>query len=287
MTNFAVSEVLPMSTHGCKIFPDNNHGIMDDNTLPTARLRKDFASLDDAKGRRRTGIFVAEGTKCVLELAAAFTAQYVYAMPEWVAEHGNTIAGSSVVPCAKSVLRQLTRLSTTPPVIAFFQLPDAPVADISEIAAGELYLALDRLQDPGNLGTIIRTADWLGVHTIYATPDTVDAFNPKTVQATMGSLARVHIIYTDIAILLAEASKNGIPVYGTFLDGDNIYASALTPGGIVVMGNEGRGISPEVEATVTRRLYIPPYPAYASTVESLNVATATAITLSQFRQRIS
>lgn len=250
----------------------------------TNRLRKEFDSLDEVKGRRRSGLFVAEGTKCVLELAVAFSPRYVFARPEWFAEHCEVFADDVCVECGGMLLRELTRLGTTPAVIAFFELPEPAECPGVDYFRANLVLALDRLQDPGNLGTIMRTCDWMGVHTILASRDTVDAFNPKTVQATMGALARVRVVYCNLDEVLASLGDTA-PVYGTFLDGTNIYTSELSGNGVVVMGNEGSGIGEAVEAHVGRRLYIPPFPADAQTVESLNVGSATAIVLSAFRSR--
>ena len=142
------------------------------------------------------------------------------------------------------------------------------------------------MQNPGNLGTIIRLADWFGVEDILCSKECADCFNPKVIQATMGAILRVRIHYVDnLAELLSEASKEGMPIYGTLLDGDNIYGTTLTPTGIIVMGNEGRGLSQECRRVVTHRLLIPAYPANRPTSESLNVAMATGITLSEFRRR--
>ena len=250
----------------------------------TNRLKKELTSLDEAKGRRRTGLFVAEGTKCVLELAARFRARYVFASGEWLAEYGAAFGSGEQVPSAPCVLRELTRLGTTPPVIAYFELPEAPALPEASQMKSQLVVALDRIQDPGNLGTILRTCDWMGVRTVVASTDTVDAFNPKAVQSTMGALARVSVVYTDLDAFFGGLPAE-VPVYGTFLDGENIYTARLGAGGILLMGNEGRGIAPALEQHVSRRLFIPPYPADAVSVESLNVATATSIALSQFRCR--
>lgn len=250
----------------------------------TNRLLKEFDSLDEAKGRRRTGLFVAEGTKCVLELMERFHARYVFATAEW--HSGHAVEGDNVVTSTPGDLRRLTRLSATPPVIAFFEIPE-PDNDLTPERMHQdasLRLMLDRVQDPGNLGTILRTCDWMGVRTVIASRDTVDCFNPKVVQATMGGLARTRVIYTDLPEYLA-ALPAGTPVYGTFLDGENIYKSTLTEGGIVIMGNEGQGISDAVAKYVSRRLLIPPYNSDGA-VESLNVAIATAVILSQFRARL-
>ncbi len=229
----------------------------------TNRMLKEFGSLDDAKGRRRSGLFVAEGTKCVGELLRVFHARYLFALPSWLAD--NKAEADEVVEASPAMLRQLTRLQATPPVIAYFeQAGELPALD-------GLTVALDRVQDPGNMGTILRCCDWMGVHTVLASIDTVDCFNPKAVQASMGALANVKVYYTDLC---------------EFLDGENIYREPLSADGVIVMGNEGKGISPEVETFVSRRLYIPPFPADSVHVESLNVGMATAITLSQFRSRL-
>ena len=164
-------------------------------------------------------------------------------------------------------------------VLAVFAIPH-PTAE--RLSTEKLYLALDGIQDPGNLGTIIRIADWFGIDTIFCSYDTADAWNPKVVQATMGSISRVNIVYTSLQQIIAESS---MPVYGTLLDGQNIYAQDLSKGGIIVMGNEGNGISEPIRALISHRLFIPSYPAGSDTAESLNVAIATAITCAEFRRR--
>ena len=147
-----------------------------------------------------------------------------------------------------------------------------------------LILALDGVQDPGNLGTIIRIADWFGITDIVCSEDTADAYNPKTVQATMGSIARTKIVYTDLSAYL-ESLPNETPVYGTMLDGTDIYEQSLTRHGVIIMGNEGKGISKEITRHINHRLFIPEYPKDRPSAESLNVAIATAITCAEFRRR--
>lgn len=151
------------------------------------------------------------------------------------------------------------------------------------ILSRQLVVALDGVQDPGNLGTIIRACDWFGVTTILCSRDTVDAFNPKVIQSTMGAIGRVKLHYVDLPAIISQLPDT-TPLIGTFLDGENIYATKLPQSGMIVMGNEGHGISAEVAELINCRLYIPPYPADASHVESLNVAMATAITLAEFRR---
>lgn len=246
----------------------------------TRRQLKVYASLDAPKGRRESGLFVAEGTKCVSDLAATFRCATLYATAEWLA--GHTVAAEEIVEVAPQVLRSITRLPSAPPVVAFFRIPASAEAETPH--EGELVVALDRVQDPGNLGTIVRCCSWMGVSRIVASPDTVDCFNPKAVQASMGALARVQVTYTDLEAWLAGCR---CAVYGTFLDGENIYTADLGDGaGVLVMGNEGSGISAPVEKNVNRRIFIPPYPVDAHPQDSLNVGMATAVALSQFRQRL-
>lgn len=252
-------------------------------TQLTKALRRDIASLAHSKGRRKLGAFMAEGTKCVLDTIEAFAVRHVIATPQWLAAN-NLPHGIDIIEANRGEIGEMSSMTLAPDVIAVYDLPD-PATFTPTDATAQLVVALDRVQDPGNLGTIIRTADWMGVTAIIASTDTVDCFNPKVIQATMGAISRVRVSYGDLPAMLAEAARAGAPVYGTFLDGDNIYASPLSTTGIVVMGNEGRGISPEAGAMVNRRLLIPPYPEGRPTSESLNVATATAIVLSQFRSR--
>ena len=149
-----------------------------------------------------------------------------------------------------------------------------------------IVVALDGVQDPGNLGTIIRTCDWFGVHDIYCSKDTADCYNPKVVQATMGALARVKVHYVDLLDVIQECKEKDFPIYGTFLDGNSIYNAELTKYGVIVMGNEGNGVSAEVMALANKKLLIPSYPPERPTSESLNVSVATAIVVSMFRSQI-
>lgn len=248
--------------------------------MTTKAQRRLVASLADVKGRRRAGLFAVEGTKCVLDMLGAFELRHLYATPAWLDARGAALGGP-VAPEAvsRAELTEMSSLSLASDVIAVFALPEPAPFDPAMLA-GKLTVALDRVQDPGNLGTIIRTADWMGVDTVLASADTADCFNPKTIQATMGALARVRVVYGPLPHMLAAAP---CPVCGTFLDGENVYTADLPAAAVVLMGNEGRGISPEAAACVSRRLLIPSYPAGRPTSESLNVATATAITLAQFR----
>jgi TrmH family RNA methyltransferase len=185
-------------------------------------------------------------------------------------------------------MKRITALASPSPVLAVVRKPSDIYIDEAEdlsgmFASGGLFLALDTIRDPGNLGTILRIADWFGVDAVLAAKDTVDVFNPKVVQATMGALARVRVHYVDLPF---ELSKIDAPIYVTALDGDNINKSSLTKNGVIVMGNEGNGVSAEVMAVANKKLLIPSYPPERPTSESLNVSVATAIVVSMFRSQI-
>ena len=238
---------------------------------------KFIRQLEQKKFRHRDGLFVAEGTKVVGDLLkAGYIPHSLYATPDGIASH-------SVAEATEVTDDELTRLSFQQhpqQVLALFPIPSL---NSKFLILNSLALALDGVQDPGNLGTIIRIADWFGISNIICSEDTVDAYNPKVVQATMGSIARVNIIYTNLLELL-DGLPADFPVYGTLLDGENIYTQELTPHGLIIMGNEGNGISDAVRQRVNRRLLIPDFH-NGDTADSLNVAIATAITCSEFRRR--
>ncbi|MDE6283949.1 MAG: RNA methyltransferase [Muribaculaceae bacterium] len=259
----------------------------------TTAQRKLFASLDSGRHRRAAGLFLAQGWRCVSELLPVFTLRHLVVTPAWAESHEREIG--EIAGMADAAARdddrlliarndEMTRISTmtTPQgVIGVFELPECE-DDIPDVSPDQLVIALDRIQDPGNLGTIIRAADWFGVSTILASEETADVFNPKVLQSTMGALARVKVCYCNLPQMLTRLAVKGVAVWGTFLGGENLYTSGLKSG-VVVMGNEGNGISPETAAAVTRRITIPSYPADATTVESLNVGTAAAVVLSYAR----
>ena len=243
---------------------------------------KYIRQLEQKKYRRREGVFVAEGTKVVGDLLQRYRPEAVFATADWQAP-----AGITPQLVTDDELRRISFLQHPQQVLALFPLPvnskPSTVNSKPSTPNSELSLALDGVQDPGNLGTIIRIADWFGISTIICSEDTVDAWNPKVVQATMGSIARVNIIYLNLPDFL-DTLPADFPVYGTFLDGDNIYTQELTPNGLIIMGNEGNGISEAVRSKVNRRLLIPDFH-QGPTADSLNVAIATAITCSEFRRR--
>lgn len=225
---------------------------------------KRIRSLREKKFRDSLGLFTVEGEKMVAEaLKSGFRVESVWRRDE----------------IGDEAMGRISALSSPSPVLAVVaQRPQEKFE-----AAKGLYLGLDSVRDPGNLGTILRIADWFGVDAVLASPDCVETYNPKVIQASMGSIFRVKVYTADIAAACDEFARKGLPVWGTFLDGKDIYASRLGEDGLVVMGNEADGISPEVSGRITNRLLIPSFA--GSGAESLNVAVATAITLSEFRRR--
>ena len=246
---------------------------------------KFIRSLQQKKYRDESGLFVAEGEKCIEELRRGFTLHSLYREGE---------------NATHTEIEQMSSLRTPQGVIGVFEKAPqshkggetAPWADRQN-----LVLALDGVQNPGNLGTIIRTCDWFGVHDIFCSPDTADCYNPKVVQATMGALARVHMHYTNVEEWLRNITDPSVPIYGTLLDGRNMYEVLQSEGrsyskavlqqsghAVIIMGNEGNGISQEVRQLITHPIRIPSYPKNAETSESLNVSIATAIVLAEFRR---
>ena len=239
-------------------------------------------SLQQKKFRDERGLFVAEGRKCVEELAKAFEQVMLFVEGE------NATAQE---------IEQMSSLRTPQGVIGVFRKrevgsqQDPPRPSLQREG---VIVALDGVQDPGNLGTIIRTCDWFGVRRLVCSLDTADCYNPKVVQATMGALARVQVKYVDLPTWLEEINTTNsppspIPIYGTLLNGRSLYeegAIVKRQQGVIIMGNEGNGISEAVRRYITHPLLIPPYPADAETSESLNVAIATAITLAEFRRGV-
>jgi len=240
-----------------------------------------ISSLSKKKYRDETGLFIAEGTKLVNDLSQAFTCSLMIATDEWLSNNPKIVT-KELIEANENELQKISNQKTPQGVVAVFEKPKYDWT--SESLKSKLSLALDDIQDPGNLGTIIRIADWFGINDIFCSEHSADAFNTKTVQATMGALARVRVHKVDLADFLENISSE-MPIYGTFMNGDNIYSKELTPHGIIVMGNEGNGISIEIEQFVTERLLIPNFPAGQITSESLNVGVATSLVCSEFRRR--
>ena len=239
---------------------------------------KQIASLGQKKHREDTGLFVAEGEKLCKDLIRSDLKLYS-------AYSTKIDQGFEIAP--EETMRKIAQASSIPTHLAVFHIPK--YANTDHINAGdELILALDEVQDPGNLGTILRTACWFGLKTIVCSTNCADAFNPKVVQASMGAISKVRIFYTDLPEFLSQNLVN--PRYGTFLEGESVYEARLSRNGIIVLGNEGKGISPEAAKLVDRKLFIPCFADPASGqefqgVESLNVASAAAILCSEFKRR--
>ena len=238
---------------------------------------KKVKALQQKKFRDETGLFTVEGEKMVEEaLRSPFHVEAVYRRDE----------------IGEEAMKRISALASPSPVLAVVRKPsDIVLEDISDltISGKGLFLGLDTIRDPGNLGTILRIADWFGIDAVYAAKDTVDVFNPKVVQATMGAVFRVKMHYVDLPALSERILEKGGRIYGTFLDGRNMYSRDLDTGldmpVMIVIGNESEGISDRMASLVSDRLYIPPYPADDPGSESLNAAVATAVTVAEFRRR--
>jgi RNA methyltransferase, TrmH family len=236
-------------------------------------------SLEHKKFRQEEGFFTGEGSKICTDLLEDLPCRFLTATASWLETHPD-IRADEIVTASKEDLRKASLLKTPPDVLAVFKIPTHELTP--DLLNGKISLVLDYIQDPGNLGTILRIADWFGIENVICSIGTVDAFNPKTVQATMGAIGRVHIHYTELVPFLKTVH---IPIYGSFLEGEVIYTCSLEPEGLIIMGNEGNGISKETATLITNKLYIPDYPAGQTGSESLNVSVATAIICSEFRRR--
>lgn len=239
------------------------------------------SSLAVKKFRDKEGLFVAEGWKCVRDTWRTFRCRYLIATKAWYEQQGTAEHYPKLVLAHKSQMARMSQFTTPSDVMAVYEIPQVEYTD--DEVRSSLNIVLDNIQDPGNLGTIMRLADWFGIKNVFASRSTVDVYNHKVVQATMGAISRVKVHYCDLDFLLDDYSD--MPVLGTFLDGDNIYSSKLPQGGaFVIFGNEGQGISPKVAEHVTQRLLIPAMPRKGSRSESLNVGIAAAITISELRR---
>ncbi len=252
---------------------------------------KHISALRLKKFREEFNQFIAEGHKLVTELMnSPFAIAGIYASSEWIMANLSLVREKNI-PVFETLpgeMERITALATPSPVLAVVEI--RPVYDQAVDSNGSLKglnLALDDIRDPGNMGTIIRIADWFGIRAVFCSGSCVELFNPKVVQATMGSIARVPVISCNLAELLAlkTGSQDDYPVYGAFLEGDSLYAQTLTDRGIILIGNESRGITPELERFVTRKIYIPSFGSSAAgKAESLNASVATAIICAEFRR---
>ncbi len=233
---------------------------------------KYITQLKQKKYRNQHNVFVAEGIKVVCELLESpLELVHLYSTEEWQIPFPEAL----FTIITEAELKKISSLTTPNQCLALFKIKEPELPEIHG-----LKLALDDVRDPGNLGTIIRLCDWFGIEDLICSKETVDVYNSKVVQATMGSLTRVNVFYTDLKEYLKKYEQ---PVFGTFMDGENIYKQSLPTEGIIVMGNEANGISKEIENSITRKISIPRFGKLQQT-ESLNVATATAIVLSEFKR---
>lgn len=232
-----------------------------------------ITSLQQKKYRKKEELFFAEGIKVVEELLHSnFELHYLFTTKS----DFQSISNNKVHRITEIELKKISALASPSSCLAVFKIPKA-----KKIVQNGLILALDNVKDPGNLGTIIRLCDWFGITTLFCSEESVDIYNPKVVQATMGSISRVNVVYGNLENFLKTTK---FPIFGTFMDGKNIYQEKLAKEGIIIMGNEANGISPSVEKLVSQRIAIPRFGNLQLT-ESLNVATATAIILSEFKRR--
>lgn len=231
-----------------------------------------YRSLGDKRERDTHGLFVAEGAKLVGEIVQSPL-------------HIVRLMTTTNFPNAEQIsVKDMERISQLKTPTDTFAVVEKPHYDLGTAhPESNLILALDGVQNPGNVGTIIRLADWFGIRDIVCSTDSADCFNPKVVQATMGAILRVRVHYANLKEYF-DTIPSGTPIYGTFLEGNNLYSTSLENRGVIVMGSEGRGVSAEVAQKVTNKLFIPPYPADSQTSESLNVAIATAVICAEFRR---
>lgn len=237
---------------------------------------KFITRLGQKKYRQQEGLFVVEGIKTINELLAApFELYQLYTTEIFNIDANSNNYGKETL-ILESDLKRISFLTTPNKALGVFKIPESKKVDTSG-----LVVALDDVRDPGNLGTIIRLCDWFGVKDLVCSKQTVDCYNPKVLQATMGSITRVNVSYVDLNEFLSESKTS---IFGAFMDGENVYQNQLPEQGVLIMGNEANGISKAIEACVNQRIAIPRF-GNLKAAESLNVATATAILLSEFRRQ--
>lgn len=245
---------------------------------------KQVKSLAQKKYRLKEQSFLAEGDKIVLEvLKSDIQVKELFASPEFISNHHKLL--NRVNRVNESTLEEIKKASLLKQPqnsLAICQLPDQPLLPVQPKG---IFLYLDGVQDPGNLGTIIRTCDWFGMPYLFCSPDTADVYNPKVIQATMGSFLRVKTIYAPFHSLIPWLQKAEIQVYGTFIEGKPVYTEQLTDNALIVLGNEGRGIRAEVAEQVSQKLNIPLFGPEGNSAESLNVSVTAGIICNEFRRR--
>jgi RNA methyltransferase, TrmH family len=243
---------------------------------------KFIQSLTNKKNREDSGLFIAEGEKLLSELIKA---NFLF---ETIVSTNDEIANKHKLNCEfiainESEMKKISLLKTSSSVLAIVRQP--PIINHYSQLPNNLILILDSVQDPGNLGTIIRLASWFGIQLIICSENCVDCYNPKVIQASMGAIAHVQLLYTNLSNFLIQAKNENRTIYGTFLEGENIYKCQLEKNGIIVLGNEGNGISNEVKKHISTKIVIPAFNNNEN-IESLNVSMAASIVCSEFRRRV-
>jgi TrmH family RNA methyltransferase len=249
---------------------------------------KFITALKKKKYRNETGLFVAEGTKLVEEIIdSGFMVSSVFALSEWINSLNNKNQSNvnEIIAVTQKELEKISSQKNPNQVLAVVEKPHHEIS-VRELE-NDITLLLDRINDPGNLGTILRVADWFGIKNVICSTDTVDVYNPKVIQSTMGSICRVKVHYRELAELLKEYQANSnVPVYGSFLEGRNIFQENLSRNGFIVLGSESHGIADALTPYIKNRLYIPGFPFENQKVaESLNVSVAAGIICAEFRRR--
>jgi TrmH family RNA methyltransferase len=245
-----------------------------------------ITSLQQKKFRDQHQLFVAEGNKLISDLIAAKTEiEYLIYTKEWKIKNtiGNHVKMNNRIETDANQIKKISSLKTPSSVLAVFKMPKRVVSEAS--IQNSLSILLDDVQDPGNLGTIIRIADWFGIKHIFCSHNTVDLYNPKVIQATMGAISSVNVTYSNLEEIILKYKKPNFPIYGTFLEGEIIYKCKLQKKGFIIMGNEGKGVSENIQNLVSNKLYIPDFPCGEAASESLNVSVATSIICSEFRRQ--
>lgn len=249
------------------------------------QVTKIVQNLEKKKFREKYNLFKIEGTKLVGELLHThLKIRHIIAFTEWIEQNRSNLSNADISEVTLHEMRAISNFQSPPEVIALAEIPVHHYT--KEEVESTLSLALNGIQDPGNLGTILRVADWFGIRHILCDHDCANAYNPKCIQASMGAIFRVHPYYLELPKAIQELKLSNFPVFGTFLDGKNIYTTTLTTRGLIVMGNEGKGIAPDIEVLTDTKLTIPNFVTTDEGSESLNVGVATGIILSEFKRRI-
>jgi TrmH family RNA methyltransferase len=253
--------------------------------LTKNRIRE-IHSLENKKERKETGLFKAEGVKIITDLlASSIVIETIYTIPEYTGIFEAFIPGRplTIIQVSETEIGKMSHMITPQGCLAICRIPTYSVPGTAGLT--DLVLCIDDIQDPGNFGTILRMADWFGISDVFCSPGTADIYNPKVVQATMGAICRVRIHYQSLVPFVREKMEKGIPIYGTLLEGNNLFNTELTEYGIIIFGNEGKGIKNELLPMITRKITIPSFHSGEGKPDSLNVSVAASIVVSEFRRR--